>query len=254
MLRLSPVLTCSRTLRSVVVKPGSVPRRLIAEARPSARCEVNPGRRAIDSAMLVSGSFPMSSAEMASTMLPEFSFTLIASSMPRRMPVTTTSCSGAFSAGVSCAAAGTATVTAAMRSGAHSMGSEIPARSAPRTVRLGMWLPLAMRLDKAPGASPKGCCTPQTAADSVRRARGSWRELIEPGRLIESPGIRIHRLDLYLKCCGGGQTSESRESSPADGGEGNLIRYCLSGGGVPADGVACAAGQPRGERGDAQAG
>jgi hypothetical protein len=54
---------------SVVVNPGSVPRRLIAEARPSARCEVRPGRREIDSAMLVSGSLPMSSAEIASTML-----------------------------------------------------------------------------------------------------------------------------------------------------------------------------------------
>ena len=113
------------------MKPGSVPRRLIAEARPSARCEVNPGRREMDSAILVSGSLPMSSAEIASTMLPESSFTLIASSMPRRMPVTTTSCSGAFSAGVSCAAAGAAKVTTVIMSGANSMGSEITARSAP---------------------------------------------------------------------------------------------------------------------------
>ena len=87
-LRLSPVLTCSRPFMSAVVNPGSVPRRLIAEARPSARCEVRPGRREIDSAMLVSGSLPMSSAEIASTMLVESRLVSIAFSMPTRMPVT----------------------------------------------------------------------------------------------------------------------------------------------------------------------
>jgi hypothetical protein len=53
---------------------GSVPRRLIADARPSARCDVRPGRREIDSAIDVSGSLPMSSAEIASTMLIESCF------------------------------------------------------------------------------------------------------------------------------------------------------------------------------------
>ena len=120
----------------MVVKPGSVPRRLIAEARPSARCEVSPGRREIDSAMLVSGSLPMSSAEIASTMLPEFSFSLIASSMPRRMPVTTTSCSGALSAGASCAATGMAKV---ITSEAHDRGNESTVRSTVRTVTVGIW-------------------------------------------------------------------------------------------------------------------
>ena len=94
-LRLSLVLTCSRPFRRAVVNPGSVPRRLIAEARPSARCEVNPGRRDMDSAMLVSGSLPMSSAETASTMLVESRLVAIAFSMPTRMPVTTTSPSSA---------------------------------------------------------------------------------------------------------------------------------------------------------------
>ena len=97
MLRLSPVLTCSRPFISAVVKPGSVPRRLIADARPSARCDVRPGRREIDSAMLVSGSLPMSSAEIASTILIDSCLVAIALSMPARMPVTTTSssCRGA---------------------------------------------------------------------------------------------------------------------------------------------------------------
>ncbi len=82
MLRLSPVLTCSRPFSSAVVNPGSVPRRLMADARPSARCDVRPGRREMDSAMLVSGSLPMSSAEIASTMLVLSFFSAIASSMP----------------------------------------------------------------------------------------------------------------------------------------------------------------------------
>ncbi len=102
-MRLSPVLTCSRPFSSAVVKPGSVPRRLIAEARPSARCEVRPGRREIDSAMLVSGSLPMSSAEIASTMLIDSCLTAIALSMPARMPVTTISSSSPSAAGASCA-------------------------------------------------------------------------------------------------------------------------------------------------------
>ena len=45
--------------------------------------------------MLLSGSLPMSSAETASTMESEFFFTLMALSIPRRMPVmTTTSLAG----------------------------------------------------------------------------------------------------------------------------------------------------------------
>ena len=63
----------------------------MAEARPSARWEVRPGKREIDSAMLVSGSLPMSSAEIASTMLLESRLSAMALSMPARMPVTTTS-------------------------------------------------------------------------------------------------------------------------------------------------------------------
>ena len=96
-LRLSPVLTCSRPFSRVVVNPGSVPRRLMAEALPSARCEVRPGSREMDSAMLVSGSLPMSSADIASTMLIDSRLVSIAFWMPTRMPVTTTSpsCCGA---------------------------------------------------------------------------------------------------------------------------------------------------------------
>jgi len=63
------------------------------------RCAVTPGRRASDSAIVVSGSLPMSSEEIASTIWSEFFFTEIAASMPRRMPVTRTCCvSGAEAA------------------------------------------------------------------------------------------------------------------------------------------------------------
>ena len=41
--------------------------------------------------MVVSGSLPMSSAEMVSSMTSAFSFALIALSIAARMPVTTTS-------------------------------------------------------------------------------------------------------------------------------------------------------------------
>ncbi len=98
MARLSPVLTCSRPFIRPVVKPGSVPRKLIADARPSARCVVMPGRREIASAMLVSGSLPMSSAEMTSEMLCRSAFTWIASWIPARTPVTMTSSRSAASA------------------------------------------------------------------------------------------------------------------------------------------------------------
>ena len=71
-------------------KSGAMPRMLICEARPPVRCAATPGKREMDSAMLVSGSLPRSSAEMASTMESAFFLTLMALSMPRRMPVMTT--------------------------------------------------------------------------------------------------------------------------------------------------------------------
>ena len=89
-MRLSPVETSSRPLSSVVAKSGDRPRTEITCARPATRWADRPGRRAIDSAMETSGSLPMSSAEMASTMESEFFLTEIAASMPRRMPVTVT--------------------------------------------------------------------------------------------------------------------------------------------------------------------
>ena len=59
---------------------------------------------AMDSAMLESGNLPMSSAEMASTMESAFFFTLMALSMPRRMPVMVTT--SPVGAAVACARAG----------------------------------------------------------------------------------------------------------------------------------------------------
>ena len=89
-LRLSPVLTSSRPLSSVVAKSGDRPRTLITWARPATRCAAMPGSRARDSAMLTSGSLPMSSAEMASTIEVASFLMSIARSMPPRMPVTVT--------------------------------------------------------------------------------------------------------------------------------------------------------------------
>ncbi len=83
--------TCSRPFSSVVEKSGDRPRIEITESRPSSRWEVTPGRRAIDSAMELSGSLPMSSAEMLSTIWSEVRFWAIALRSDERKPVTTTS-------------------------------------------------------------------------------------------------------------------------------------------------------------------
>ena len=74
------------------MKSGDMPRTLMLCARPLdlLRCDATPGRREMDSATLESGSLPMSSALMASTILSAFFFTLIALSMALRMPVTVT--------------------------------------------------------------------------------------------------------------------------------------------------------------------
>jgi hypothetical protein len=63
---------------------------LIWVARPRSLCAVRPGRRAIDSAMLASGSLPMSSAEIASTIEVEVCLVSIERSIEDRMPETTT--------------------------------------------------------------------------------------------------------------------------------------------------------------------
>ena len=93
--RFALVLTCSRPFSSAVDRSPDVPRMLICCAWPLTRCADRPGRRASDSAMLMSGSLPMSSAEMVSTMLVESRLTAIASSILRRMPVTVTVLTGA---------------------------------------------------------------------------------------------------------------------------------------------------------------
>src|SRR5260221_5480614 len=78
-------------------------------ALPSrSRCVVTPGRRASDSAIVVSGSLPMSSAEMLSTIVSAFFLTEIALSMAARIPVTTTSSRGPVSAAAGAAGASAA--------------------------------------------------------------------------------------------------------------------------------------------------
>lgn len=84
------MVACSRPSSVVPAKSGDVPRIEMALAWPSIRCVARPGRRARLSAMLTSGSLPMSSAEIASTMSLEVSLILIALWILPLMPVTTT--------------------------------------------------------------------------------------------------------------------------------------------------------------------
>ena len=62
------------------------------------RCAVTPGNRAMESAMLVSGSLPMSSALTTSTMEVDSLLVAIDVSIDQRMPVTTTSSSAVVAA------------------------------------------------------------------------------------------------------------------------------------------------------------
>ena len=101
--RLSPVLTCSRPLSSVVPKLSGKPRILMLVARPATRWAVRPGSLARDSAILMSGSLPMSSAEMVSTMEVDSRLVSIAFSMPRRIPVTVTRSRSTASSALGCA-------------------------------------------------------------------------------------------------------------------------------------------------------
>ncbi len=87
-----PVEAISRPFSRVPLKLGDRPRTEMSDALPELRPRwaETPGRREIDSATLWSGSLPMSSAEIASTMELEFFLIEMAASMPRRMPVTVT--------------------------------------------------------------------------------------------------------------------------------------------------------------------
>ena len=76
--RLSPVEVCSRPFSRVDEKSGEKPRMEMTLLRPERRCDVRPGRREIDSAMDASGSLPMSSAEMDSTIRSDLFFVLTA--------------------------------------------------------------------------------------------------------------------------------------------------------------------------------
>ena len=103
----------------VVEKSGAKPRIEIEFERPDRRCEVRPGRRAIDSAIEASGSLPMSSAEIDSTISSELFFLLTALSSEARKPVTTiapSSTAASSSAAVSCAKAVPEKATAEMAS------------------------------------------------------------------------------------------------------------------------------------------
>ncbi len=83
------MVACSRPLSVVPAKSGARPRIEITLARPFRRWVARPGTRDRLSAMLASGSLPMSSAEIASMMLSEFCLAFSEFSMLPRMPVTT---------------------------------------------------------------------------------------------------------------------------------------------------------------------
>ena len=70
-------------------KSGERPRIAITWARPETRWAARPGRRASDSAMLTSGSLPISSAVTTSTIESELRLAATEDSMLERMPVTT---------------------------------------------------------------------------------------------------------------------------------------------------------------------
>ncbi len=82
------MVACSRPLSVVPAKSGDRPRIEIMLARPFRRWVARPGTRDRLSAMLASGSLPMSSAEIASMMLSEFCLAFSEFSMLPRMPVT----------------------------------------------------------------------------------------------------------------------------------------------------------------------
>ena len=69
------------------------------------RCAVTPGNRAMESAMLVSGSLPMSSALTTSTTEVDSRFVAIDASIEYRMPLTTTSSMASSLVFASCARA-----------------------------------------------------------------------------------------------------------------------------------------------------
>ena len=74
------------------MKRSPMPRATIWLALPRSRPADRPGRRASDSAIVVSGSLPMSSDATTSTILFEFSFTDSALRSDARTPETTTCC------------------------------------------------------------------------------------------------------------------------------------------------------------------
>jgi hypothetical protein len=100
-------------LSKVLEKSGEKPRIEIEFERPERRCDVRPGRRAIDSAIEASGSLPMSSAEIDSMTWSRFFFSATAFSSEAAKPVTMISSPCSSSGGVSCACAGTANAVSA---------------------------------------------------------------------------------------------------------------------------------------------
>ena len=81
------------------------PRTLTRLARPSRRCAVKPGKRAIDSAIDESGNLPISSAEIDSTTCVEKRLVFIDSTKLPRKPLTSMTSTSSFFIVFSCAAA-----------------------------------------------------------------------------------------------------------------------------------------------------
>jgi hypothetical protein len=81
-----------RPLSSTMLKSGPTPRTVIFEPSPIERSIDTPEMRCSDSARLVSGNLPMSSATMPSTIPSELRFRFIDEIKLWRRPVTTTLC------------------------------------------------------------------------------------------------------------------------------------------------------------------
>ena len=114
-----------RPFNSTRLKSGPTPRTVTREPSPIERSIDTPLMRCMDSARLVSGNLPMSSATMPSITPCASRFSSIEEVRLPRMPVTTTSSSSEFS----CERAGSATAVPRIKEMARAIEIRLDARS-----------------------------------------------------------------------------------------------------------------------------
>ena len=122
-----------RPLSSTRLKSGPTPRTVTREPSPMERSIETPLMRCSDSARLVSGNLPMSSAEMPSTTPCPSRFMLSDDSRLERMPLTMTVCAtsgaGGLAAGACCASAVPAPASATAQAAASSVTRKLGRRA-----------------------------------------------------------------------------------------------------------------------------